>query len=175
MNLFVVEFASKSIKLIFEVICFLLGKTQVEIQVLKQEKAESFDFESWKGSLDSAFSALESGKFSAIQITSNDDNLQLATIYRPKFIGEGLGEYSCIGEFKSSLSIAESKMNELSTTTMGLSYLSLSLEEPLDINENIYIESDVFPWDDWRLVLGSCRSRELIKGAAYKKLLSHAD
>ncbi len=174
MNLLVVEFASKNIKDVLSTICFLLGKMQREIQVLAKENVEEFSFESWEGSLEAAFSELESGKLSAIQISTNDEQLQLATIYSPRFVDGGIDEYSCISEFKGTLSLAESKINDISTTITGLTYLSLSLEEPLDINENISIDSNMFPWDDWRLILASCIDRELKTGAGYDRLLSQS-
>lgn len=170
MNLFVIEFASKSINCIFETICLLFGKLEINIQVLTNEHAEEFDFQDWDENLTEAFNRLESGELSAIQISTKDQNLLLATIYCPKFIGEGIDEYTCISELEGSLSLAESVVSNIFSSITGLTYLSLSLEESLEINENTSFKPDSFPWDDWRLVLGSSNNQELKKGAAYKRL-----
>jgi len=171
LNLFVIEFASKSIKLIFATVCFLAGKIEIDIRVLTNDDAEAFNFERWESNLESAFMALEAGQLSAVQIASGDNQLKLATIYCPKFIGQGIDEYTCIVDFKSSLPLAEAKANQISTTKTGLTYVCVSLEESLDISENISIDSETFPWKDWRLVLGSCADQPLKKGAAYNRLL----
>jgi hypothetical protein len=58
-------------------------------------------------------------------------------------------------DLRVSLSIVEEKGIKLTKKAIGLTYLSISIEEPLGINEALSSKLCIFPWDDWRLVFGS--------------------
>ena len=175
MNLFVIEFASENVEVILRYARFLIGENQAEIQVLPIDDIMSLNFINWNLCLESAFSDLESRKLSAIQILTNDDTLLLATIYQPKFMKNGINEYSCVAEIRGYLAQVEKKVDDINSTVLGSTYLSVSLEESLDIYENSFFEPEAFPWDDWRLVLGSCANQKLRRGAAFNRLLGQRD
>jgi hypothetical protein len=61
MTLFVIEFATKRIKDIWDAFFVLVEELDIEIKVLSKEESEGLDFKNWGGDLKDAFLYMESG------------------------------------------------------------------------------------------------------------------
>jgi hypothetical protein len=80
----------------------------------------------------------------------------------------------CLIDLRVSLSIVEEKEIKLTKNAIWFAFLSISIEEPLDINEALASKLCIFRWDDWRLVFGLFDNHDLRKGFGYERILDQS-
>lgn len=170
MSLFVMEFASKDIKHLINTIDSILQGLNINIEVLFTDEAEEFCFNNWSDSLYIALQGLHSDAISAVQVTTDNNQLELMTIYSPTFGKIESNDFYCVCDFNTTLKNIELLSNNLIVHATNLSYLSVSIEESLDLSELAFVDDNSFPWQDWKMVIATLQGKNFKKGKAYDRL-----
>lgn len=155
----------------------IFRKKSFTVEVLPNEEACDFNFVKWNLDLDRAIYGLEASEISGIQISEVGESAAFATIYKPNFFGAtSISEYCCVAEFTGSLRAVDVLAKDIADALDELTFLSISIEESLEVSSYPIVDFENFPWGDWRLVLAYVKNHngrgEFKKGPAYQKLIS---
>lgn len=125
-----------------------------KVLVLPATCEESMAYEEFRGGLDAAVFALETGQYSSVQVEGSKAGSLLAGIYCPHFARGRLADWLAWVEGES---LDAGAALESVLAVDGVTYVAISREESPDFDVD-RITEQTFPWGDWRLSVGGVRT-----------------
>ncbi len=146
---FILDFGAQDIKPIMDALQALIGQVRVEVEL--PSSASRIDDYSPSGlTLAQATEELASGRSHSILISSSEEETDFfALVFSPQRVGASNLWWHGLFEFKAEYS---RQLFDTVRQAPGINFVSLSMEDSIDLPENAHVTEETFPWDDWRLV-----------------------
>ncbi len=153
-----------------------IGPGETKIEVLPKELEYEFEYQQWNGTFEETLQKLQKGIISSILIKPKDESKKFfCLVYAPHFQNDKSKPW--YGYIECMTSYEKINLSGL-CKVKGIRFISLSLEDTLDIEDMSDICYANFPWEHWRLV-EACVARDtdsnclekIRRGPAYKRVL----
>lgn len=178
MSLFVIELASLSLDPLVETLVAIMKSIEPgenKIEILPKDLEYELEYQQWNGTFEETLQKLQKGIFSSILIKPKDETKKFfSMIFAPHFQNENSKPW--YGYIECRTSYEKINLSEF-CKVKGIRFISLSLEDTLDIEDMNNICYDNFPWEHWRLV-EACVAKDndsnclekIRRGPVYKRL-----
>jgi hypothetical protein len=146
----VVECGAQEVGAVIDSLRILLGPIPVKVEVLHSGDDEDCKYADSGLDLLEARGALDAGDLSSIMVIPVDESAGVyAMVFCPGFGGCATGWWDAIVEFETGY---EADFIQRLRSVQGLDFVSISIEDSLDIPEGERVTEAIFPWQDWRLI-----------------------
>jgi hypothetical protein len=167
---FVLEMGARDPKSVVNLVRNLIPHIE-RIEILWNKHEQGCEFETFGSNVETAIVELKDDKALALQLRpAKGASIDLCLLCSPRF--SGLASRLWYASIDGITDPERFRVEGL--RTMGMEFISLSIEDSLDLDHLTEITDETFPWQDWRLVeaaVGDPGQVPVRHGPAFSKLI----